>query len=472
MKRRIMAALLGLAMLALAACGSKPTLPANVTTAAPEETTAAAEGGETEAEETTIALKEGEVGVRTNFMEGELSRELIDKFEAENPGIKVIQEAVDDTKMAALLATNDAPDVLRVVGVYDVPIYVTRRIAMDIDDLITTSDMIDMDDLMDVCHVYRYDGTTVGKGPWYGLPKDWSNDFALFYNKTCFERANVPLPDDTKVMTWPEVLDLAKSLVIKEGDTYVQYGLGMTENQAIPSFYYLNQYLLSAGVDLSSDDNKSMDFNHPIVEEYIGLWKEAVENNIGPNPVNNDQTWGGDLFVADKAGLMVAGYWYSGSIRGNENASKHTDNFGMLPSPTAANGERVAPTGSAVGGIMYTHTKHKEEAWKFFEWFFAGEPADDRARSGWGLPAFKSKMALLPQNDDFDKQVFRVTSDELNYTDKYVPINPYLGVAGRSMFSKWIDPYIVDRATLEETLKGMTDDANQTINEMVSVLGG
>ncbi len=473
MKRRIMAALLGLALLALAACGTKPTLPAEVTTAAAEGTTAAAEdGGETEAEATEINLEEGQVAIRTTFMEGELSRELLDKFEAENPGIKVIQEAVDDTKMAALLATNDAPDVLRVIGAYDVPTYVTRRIALDIDDLMNKSEVIDISDLLDICHVYRYDGTTVGKGPWYGLPKDWSNDFTLFYNKTCFDKANVDLPSDTEPMTWNEVMELAKKLVIKEGDTFVQYGLGTVENQTIPSFYYLNQYLLSAGVNLSAEDNKSMDFNNPVVEEYINLWTDAVKNNLGPNPVNNDQNWAGDLFLDDKCALLVTGYWYSGMIRGNEAASQKTATFGMLPTPIAEGGERVAPTGSATGGVIYAQTKHKEEAWKFFEWFFGGEPADDRAKSGWGLPSFRSKMELLPQNDDFDKQVFRVTSAELDYTDKYIPVNPYLGVAGRSMFSKWIDPYIVDRATLSETIQGMTDDANQTINEMVSVLGG
>ncbi|MDI9470026.1 MAG: sugar ABC transporter substrate-binding protein [Bacillota bacterium] len=473
MKRRILAVLLGLSMIVLAACGTKPTPGGQTTEAA--KTTAAEKAGdktEKETEKATEPAADGQVTIRTTFLEGELSRELLDKFEAENPGIKVVQEAVDDTKMASLLATQDAPDVMRCIGVYDIPTYVTRRIALDLDELMNNSKVIDVDDLLPICHVYRYDGTTVGKGPWYGLPKDWSNDFALFYNKTCFDNANVDLPSDTEPMTWNEVVDLAKKLVIKEGDTTVQYGLAMVENPTMPSFYYLNQYLLSAGEDLSSDDNKSMDFTKPVVGDFLTLWNDAVKSNIGPNPVNNDQTGGSNLFIGDQCAMIVTGYWYSGMIRGNEEASKKTATFGMLPTPMVEGGKRVAPTGSATGGFIYAQTKHKEEAWKFFEWYFGGEPVDDRAKSGWGLPSFRSKMELLPQADDFDKQVYRVTLDELNYGDAFIPINPYLGKAGRPMFEKWVDPFIFDRATLEETMQGMTDDANQTISEMVSVLEG
>ena len=78
----------------------------------------------------------------------------------------------------------------------------------------------------------------------------------------------------------------------------------------------------------------------------------------------------------------------------------------------------------------------------------------------------------MPQNDEFDKQVLRVTQEEMKYTDKFIDINPYLGNAGNPTVSKWIDPYIAGRATLDETLEGITKDANQTISEMVSVLGG
>lgn len=470
--RRIVALALSVAMvLALAACGGgTPTMGGDVT--AGSESGPATDNERDTSPETEGVVRDGEVAIRTNYMEAELSKELIAKFEAENPGIRIVQEAVDETKMASLLATNDAPDVLRVTGVLDIPSYVTRRIAMNIDDLITQSELIDVDDLFDIAHVYRYDGTSTGKGPWYGLPKDFSSDYALYYNKACFERANVELPVETTVMTWNEVIELAEKLTIKDGDTFVQYGLGNWQNFVMPDFYMLNQYVLSVGESLSAPDKKSMDFTKPVVVDFVNLWTDAAKADIGPNPINNEQMGGGDLFLMDQYALFVAGYWFSGVIRGHETASKNTSNFGMLPTPKAEGGKRVAPTGSATGGIIYAQTKHKEEAWKFFEWFFAGEPSDDRAKSGWGLPAFKSKLSLMPQNDDFDKQVLRVTEDEMGYTDTFIDINPYFGNAGSPTFAKWIDPYIVWRATLEETLEGITKDANQTISEMVSVLGG
>ena len=55
----------------------------------------------------------------------------------------------------------------------------------------------------------------------------------------------------------------------------------------------------------------------------------------------------------------------------------------MIPAPIADGGTRVSPTGSATGAIINNATKHPEETWKVYEWFFGGKPAEDRAKSGW-----------------------------------------------------------------------------------------
>ncbi|MFC5650377.1 ABC transporter substrate-binding protein [Paenibacillus solisilvae] len=406
------------------------------------------------------------VTIRTSISDGELSKDQIAEFEKEHSNIKIELENLDGTKLAAELATGGAPDVIRLSGVFDLPNYVIKGIALDLTDRMNTSTVIKQDDLLPITNVFRFDGKTVGTGPIYGLPKDWSNDYAIFYNKKLFDAAGVPLPDPTKPLSWPEVMDLAKKLTIKDGGKIKQYGLAANEwGKTEPNFNNLLQYLLSAGVDVSAEDNASVDFNKPEVKDYINMWVDAVKNNVGPNSVNNDQTSGGDLFFKDQVAMIIDGYWYSGVIRSNESAKTHLADYGMLPTPTALNGTRVVPTGGATGAIINKASKHPDEAWTFFEWFFSGKPADDRAKTGWGLPIFKSKMELLPKDTDFDKQVNAVLQDELNYTSQYLKVNPYLAGGGWSIFDKYVQPLYFGKSNIDEAVSGMTKDANVAIQE-------
>lgn len=412
------------------------------------------------------------VTLRTNMPDSELSKEQIAQFEAEHPNIKIELVNADGTKMAAMLATGDAPDIIRMSGVWDLPNYVIKGIAMDLKDRIASSTVIKQDDLLPIANVFRFDGKEVGKGPIYGLPKDWSNDYAIFYNKKAFEAAGVPLPDPKTPLTWPQVMDLAKKLTIKEGKTVKQYGLSANEwGKTEPNFNNMLQYLLSAGAVPDAPDMKSVDFDKPAVKDYINMWVQAVKDNVGPNSLNNDQTSGGDLFKQNKSAMLIDGYWYSGVLRAADETKSHLDDFGMLPAPTAPGGKRVSPTGAASGGIIYKATKHPNEAWTFFEWYFGGKPADERAKTGWGLPAFKSKMNLLPQATAFDKQVYGVLQDELNYSNEYLKINPNLMGGGWAIFEKYVTPLYFGKSGIDEAVKGMTKDANVTIKETLEATG-
>ena len=411
------------------------------------------------------------VTIRTSITAGELSEEQIAEFEAAHPNINVEIEELDDTKLAAQLATNSAPDIIRINGVFDLPSYVIRGIAMDLTEYIENSELIDMEDLHPIVDVYRFDGKTVGEGPIYGLPKDWSNDFAIFYNKRAFDRAGVEVPDPSEPLTWPEVMELAKKLtIVGEDGKVVQYGLAANEwGRTEPNFNNMMQYLLSAGVNISNEDFTEINVDNQAVRDYLAMWVDAVKSNVGPNLLNNDQTSGGDLFLSDRAAMIINGYWYSGVIRGNADAQTHLEDFGMLPTPIAPGGERVAPSGSATGAIINKNTKHPEEAWTFFEWFFAGKPAEDRASTGWGLPIFNSLMEKLPQETEFDKQVYNVLQDELQYTD-YLGVNPYLSDAGWGIFEKYAQQLYFDEITIDEAIEGMNKDLNVAVTEAYNAI--
>jgi len=449
-----------------------PETTAEATTTAAPETTTTTAATTTAAPETTAAPVE-RITITTNLGTGELSEEEIAQFEADNPDIHIEIVQLDDAKMAAMLATNSAPDILRVGGAFDTPTQVTKGIWMDITDYIMNSTVIQIDDLLPICNVYRFDGHVQGQGPYYGLPKDWSNDYAMFYNKAAFDKAGVPVPSDTEPLTWPEVMDLARQLTIvgANGETE-QYGLSATEwGQTVPNFNFLLQYVVSAGANISSEDNRAMDLDIPEVKDFLTMWINAVKDGIGPNPLNGDQTSGGDLFLAGKSALIIDGFWYQAVIGGNEETKTHVEDFGMLPTPIAPGGTRVAATGSASGIAIYANSPHPDEAFRVMEWYCGGPPADTRAQTGWGMPITASRLSLLPSATAFNQQVSKVMKDETNFQTVFLPVNPYLGGGGWGILDKYVTPLLTGEETVDNVAKLMTEECNQAVQDAIAVLG-
>lgn len=136
----------------------------------------------------------------------------------------------------------------------------------------------------------------------------------------------------------------------------------------------------------------------------------------------------------------------------------------MLPAPIADGGKRVSPTGGATGAIINKETKHPDEAWKVYEWFFGGKPAEDRTKSGWGLPAFKHLFPMIPQETAFDKKTYAVLQDELKYSDNSIEINPYLLNGDK----KQLTPVYFGKATLDDAMIALNKDANKIFEEAKS----
>jgi multiple sugar transport system substrate-binding protein len=463
------------------AAASPTVAPASATaeaTAAPTEAATEEAATESPAEATTDTAASGDkVTIQTTLANpGEITDDQIAQFETQYPNIDVEVVQADDAKMAAMLATGDAPDVLRVNGAFDTPTKVMQGIWLDIQDRVANSTVIDMNDLLPVCNVYKYDleNKVQGQGDFYGLPKDWSNDCAVFYDKACFDAAGVTVPDNTTPLTWPQVMDLAKKLTIVDASgTVTQYGLSANEwGQTVPTYNSMMQYVVSAGQSdqLNSADYKTMNFDIPAVKDYINMWVDAVKANVGPSPLNGDQTSGGDLFLAGKSAMIIDGFWYQGSISGNADASAHIGDFGMLPTPIAPGGVRAASTTAASGLAIYAQSKHPDEAWDFFEWYIGGAPADDRAKSGWGMPITKSRMSMIPQNNDFQKEVYTVMQGELQNMGNPLPVNPYLGSGGEGAFDAYVTPLISDQETTDDVVTKLTADINKIIQDAINAM--
>jgi len=449
--------------LALAGCSGNNTSPEPGTGTNKEGT--ASEGG-------TQAGKK--VTIRIHLAEGEISKEQIESFEAEHPNIDLERVDTDFNKLMGQIAADSdtTPDIFRLMGASEFPFYASRGFALNLQPYFDRSDYFKADDLLDTTNIFRWDGQSSGKGDIYGFPKDWAPDFNLFINKKLFEAAGIPIPSDKESLTWEQVMEYAAKLTVKEGDKVTQWGLydplagGIGLNQDL-----MLAQLASLGQSLYTPDNNEIVLDSPEAKRIVQYWVDAVKKPVGPSSLNSDAANFIDLFSQNKLGMMIVGYWFSGLLRSNELTKSHLDDFIMLPAPVMSGGKRVEATRSGTGGIIYSKTKHPEEAWTVFEWFYGGKPADERAKSGWGLPGFKSKVELLPRETNFDKQTYAVITDDLKQLST-LPYNPYISATAFStLLDKYMTPVYFDKDTVDGAIDKIAKEVKIQIRENKDIVG-
>jgi len=196
----------------------------------------------------------------------EMPDEVIQTFEQQNEGINVSVVENDPAKLMAMIAGGNAPDVFRINGIGS-PYWIRKGLLMDI-----TSDLeksIDMDDLFPVNSMFRFDGTTQGEGPYYGIVKDWSLDYMYYYNKDALKEAGVPVPSDDQPVTFSEFTDMINKITVYKDGKAERYGFGYTDDEFNGYFMYL---LASKGKFLFKDKGTKLNIDDPDVRALFKWW--------------------------------------------------------------------------------------------------------------------------------------------------------------------------------------------------------
>lgn len=77
----------------------------------------------------------------------------------------------------------------------------------------------------------------------------------------------------------------------------------------------------------------------------------------------------------------------------------------------------VNPCGSAVALVVSPQSRNLQGAWKMVEWYGGGDAARTRTRQGRGIPALKSMVNLLPQDEPWQKQMYQAVQIELRRSE-------------------------------------------------------
>lgn len=348
----------------------------------------------------------------------DLSPELVQQAH-DDTGIRIKRVDYDITKLIAMLTSGNPPDLVRSVGAVDAAYFAARDVMQDLDGYFAKSTVLRTDDLDPVNDLWRYDGRTQGKGPRYGMAKDFSQDSMYWYNTAAFDKAGVALPSQTEPLTYEEWLENAKAIVQrKNGQTTIAGGTynGLTKATLMATL------TASAGGSLFSDDFSRVDFTTPEARKALAWYVELCRLKVGASLIMPDPNgWDGPTYQAGRLAMCNSGYWMGGMITPDKKLAEVSR---LAPTPVFAGGPRISACQGGTGLWMPRKAGNKDAAWRIFEWYFGEAPAKARASGGWGIPTLKSLRSLMPAQTAQQKQVLNVQENELKHYS-VVSFSPY-----------------------------------------------
>ena len=290
-----------------------------------------------------------------------------------------------DAKIAALYSARTPPDLIN-INFRRFGQFAIKGVLQPLDDYIAGSQVIKLGDYYpQSLEAFQF------KGHQYCIPQNLSS-LEVYYNRTLFEKANVPLPKAG--WTWADFLNDAKALTKDtNGDSKTdQYGLGVD-----PTTIRLVAFIWEHGGEIVDDVNKptKLTIDSPAALEAF-QWFVDLQNKYHVVPNKADEATQADIdrFTSGTMGMYLNSRVETPGLR-----ETIQDNFewDVAPMPTD---KTTATVLHSDGYCISSSGKNKDLAWAFTE--FANGPVGEKqlVATGRTVPSIKS----IAESDDFLKQ--------------------------------------------------------------------
>lgn len=197
-------------------------------------------------------------------------------------------------------------------------------------------------------------------GVLYEIPTD-IDVYALYYNKTMFDKYKVPYPDWT--WDWNKYVEVARKF------TKDLNGDGRLDQWGCAPDQWWESYVYANGGSILSDDNSKCLLDQKAAYEGIQFMSDLVNKyKVAPAPEDLQSLGTSKLFTSGKIAMIVSGSWAAELIYKNEIKDFEYD---VAPLP-------VGPKGRATffGGAAYavlSRSKKKDAAWELVKWMTGKE---------------------------------------------------------------------------------------------------
>ncbi len=324
-------------------------------------------------------------------------KQILDEFTKET-GIKTELQVITWDSYWTLLEAGasggDMPDVFWMHS-NQATKYMKNGILFDLTTLADESSILNLDKFNeDILDMYTYDGKI------YAIPKD-IDTIALWYNKTMFDEANIPYPDET--WTWETFYDAAKKLTKEDGS---QYGLAMNPTNDQDGYYNV---IYSMGGSVISDDKSKSEFNNENTIKAMNFVDEMVKTVMPP--VNVMAETGTDtLLSSGKIAMLTQGSWMVAPFKENEYIVQNCD---VAIIPKNSDGKRVSLF-NGLGWAVSANTKNPEGALKLAEWLGSEDMQRKQADLGITMSAYEGVSDNWVNSAPFNLQAYLDVLDENN----------------------------------------------------------
>lgn len=303
-------------------------------------------------------------------------KDMIKKFEDQNPNIKIDLEIVDyanyTTKLNTTIASGTAPDVFE-VGYENFMTYASQNVLKDLSDVIAGDKDFNADQYKKLAYeAFKFNGKQMG------IVESFS-DVVLFYNKDLFDQKQVAYPQDS--WTWKDELAAAQKLTDAKQGVWGTY--------APIQFYEFYKTIAQNGGGIFGANDKP-NVNSPANEEALQwMIDKASKYNVSP-PLNDDTFSQPDAdtnaFKAGEIAMFRTGIW---------NMARFADaNFQWDIALEPGNTQK-AHHFFADGLVVSAKSKHTDAAWKFLK-FMSADPyvVNKRIEKNWSVPAISDEKML------------------------------------------------------------------------------
>ena len=265
------------------------------------------------ASEPSAAAPDNKEPVTIEFMghgnpdEKRIFEKLIASFEDKYPNVTVKYTSVPpgeySQKLTTLVSSGKAPDVFYVGG-SEFYRFAAAGTVLNIQAYLDQTALFNPDNVWkQALDRYRFDGSKVGSGELYGLPKD-VGPWAFVYNKTLFDQANIPVPSaQAGQWTWNDMLEAAKKLTVDEnGDGKPeQYGVGA---------YSLESAVWANGGQFIDYDAGTVLVDQPEFYEAMQFVADlSLKEGVSPNQEAEQALNAYTRFLNGKLGMFAMGPW-------------------------------------------------------------------------------------------------------------------------------------------------------------------
>lgn len=338
--------------------------------------------------------------------EGDVGKEIIQKFEESHPGIKVKTESYPFDQMIEMVEVKMKSklsdfDVLNV----DAPLVTSYSVRGYLEPFenYMSRDELDKVFTQTGLNAAAYDGKVMT------APKRESG-MIMVYNKDILDENNIPYPayETDKRMTWEECLDICRQVTKVENGTTTCWGIigdqinrvwnVMPLANSLGAAWLSEDGLTATGYLNSEASVKAMTFYQDLFNKY-GVSPKGVNTNEAREMFETGKvafTWGDPVCYARAKGKGI--------------------NVGVCPVPYFEGGVPAVGCDSWHIGIN-ANSKHKEEAAEFIKYITVGEGSSIFLDSQNNIGANMERIARITDASAPDHEVYALLASDLeNYS--------------------------------------------------------